>query len=169
MSGQRISVPCPSGAQTSIGDIKRSLAAQNPRWLLPQICLMLPVSAPHDDELDFVHSAAATAANPVLDDHCTMHTLGLGDSAVLELLVKDMEWNARDGELVREVAEWGPVADFMWRQLEDHAMTVIAWALACEVRAALLMFHVKTYFNSCLLNCQCLFSLPFIALSCMAL
>jgi hypothetical protein len=134
MSGQRISVPCPNAAHMSIGDIKKQLAAQNPRWLFPQLCLMLPVAAPRDQQ-GLVHGAAA-ADSPVLDDHCNLHSLGLGDGAALELLVKDMEWSDSDSELLREVAECGSVADFMWRQLENHAVTVIAWALACEVHSA---------------------------------
>ena len=81
MAGDALTIPCPLGAHTSIGDIKALVHSQRPNWLAASQRLMLP---PGDSGAS---AASAAADNAVeygilpLEDHCTLRACGIVDGA----------------------------------------------------------------------------------------
>jgi hypothetical protein len=110
MSGGVLCVSCPDQAQTTIAFIKREVALQNQLCLVQCQCLVLPV-----DMADSSDAGQGSFATPPLADAQTLASIGLGDGASLEVLVRELAMAAHEQTLFDIIAEGGAEIDLRSR------------------------------------------------------
>jgi hypothetical protein len=129
MAGEVLSVPCPDGALTTVGDVKRVLSTLRPvAWSRQRLCLMLPQTFSESNEL----SPTSQHPPPIADDSI-VSACGINGSSeiLLDLFVQDMVWSASEMKLHAMIANGK--RDVSLRGLTDQDVAAIAWALSNEV------------------------------------
>lgn len=131
MTGDEFTIPCPDAELTSIAEIKHHLAELKPAWPARRQCLML-------NQADFFPQESATSFrnNNVfepLGDSLTLSDQGLGNGALFELLVREIEWREGDALLISAVERSGAALNLSRRSLGLGAIEAIAWAVSNQV------------------------------------
>ncbi len=134
MKGEVHTISCPAGGLTSIGRVKRGLAAQNHKWQIQQQLVLVVPPANHHEAGDNAGAGELDTAQPLADD-CTLVSCGIADGDLLDLLVKEISWSLTDRDLIEQVRRGGETTKIHHegRALGPLGSLAIAWAIVNEV------------------------------------
>lgn len=130
MAGEVLTVPCPDGALTTVGNVKRVMSTLRPvAWSRKRLCLMLPQSPTSES-----HELSPTSQHPTpLADDAIVSACGIKGSTniLFDLFVQDLVWSASERKLHALIANGK--RDVSIRGLTDQDVAAVAWALSNEV------------------------------------